>query len=590
MFKYQFNWMYWRYFLWNYAGRQNDIQGMSPNGYEGNWITGMPAIDDMRLGIKTSDLPDYIKENKAYNRYFMLPLILGLFGLFFQWRKDKRNFTVVFLLFIMTGLAVAFYLNMPPLQPRERDYVFAGSTYAYAIWIGLGVIAVYEFINKRAKKAAKLTPVVASIMCMTVPLIMAVQNWDDHDRSGRYTARDFAHNYLASCGDNAILITFGDNDTFPLWYLQETEEERTDIRVMNTSLLGGDWYIDQMKCKAYNSDPVPFSLTKNHYRTGTNEIVYVVERTKLPLTAKQIISCIKDPEYRYEGETYIPTRTIIVPVDKEAALKNGIVSEKDKERIVDTVFLKINKNIILKSEMMIIDLLANYKWDRPIYFTTQHGDIELGQRNYYRYEGAAYKFVPIYTENKTTSASIYSDFDALRTSSEYGCVDYEVLYNNLMNQYRWGNMNQPNVLIDYFNVYQISFSQNIREQFGRLAKEAIKENKIPEAIAALDRCMELSPQEKFFYNICMPQHDLAMIDIINCYYRVNEAEKANNLFDAFVNETKKCIIFFVNAKHDDEYKIRWNIQYLQYLTKIALKYGENERAENINNFVSEMLK
>ncbi|MDR1056137.1 MAG: DUF2723 domain-containing protein [Prevotellaceae bacterium] len=574
MISYQFDWMYWRYFMWNYVGRQNDIQGHG-SGFEGNWISGIPAFDDLRLGIKTDDLPDYLKENKGYNRYFLLPFILGLFGLFFQLAKDKKNFTVVFLLFIMTGIAIAFYLNMPPVQPRERDYVFAGSTYAFAIWIGVGVLSVYEFLRKRVKVQGKVIPVAASALCMFVPVLMATQNWDDHDRSNRYTARDIAHNYLTSCEKNAILVTFGDNDTFPLWYLQEVEEKRTDVRVMNTSLLGGDWYIDQMKYKVYDSDPVPFSLSHEHYQSGTNDMLFVLERIQNPLTAKQIINFITNPQAKIQGETYVPTRTIAVPVDKDAALRNGIVAARDSSRMVDTVYLKMSsgKQNLIKAEMMIIDLFANYKWDRPLYFTSSFGDIELGQKDYYQFDGFIYKFVPIYTPDKGTSIDI-------------GMVNTDVLYDNLMNKYRWGNMNEQGVLIDYHNMVAIAMSQNVRGQFSRLAKALLSEGKTKKAVEALDHCMELTPRNPFFYNISVPQQEFAVMEIIDCYYRANEIEKARKLFDDFTAETSKCLRFFMNMKNSGSQELELNIRYLQQMMRTASAYGDEERVQKLNNLVT----
>lgn len=572
MVSYQFDWMYWRYFMWNYAGRQNDMQGQGSN-YRGNWITGITPIDDLRLGIKSADYPDYLKENKGNNRYFLLPLLLGIIGLLFQLLKDKRNFVVVALLFVMTGFAIAFYLNMPPLQPRERDYVFAGSTYAFAIWIGFGVLAIYSWLTTYIRKDT-LAAVLASTVCVVVPTIMMAQNWDDHDRSNRYTARDLAYNYLNSCGKNAILVTIGDNDTFPLWYLQETEEQRTDVRVMNTSLLGGDWYIDQMQWRTYESDPVPFSLSKENYRAGTNERLYIVERTKDALTAQQVIRFISDPQKKIQGETYIPTRTIAVPVDKKAAVENGIVAAKDIDLIVDTVYLKINnKSSILKAEMMLIDLFANYKWDRQICFTSLPSDIDLGQSNYMQFDGFAYKFVPIYTP---------------RQGYEVGRIDTDTLYNNLMNKYRWGNMNVPGVLIDYHNIVPISIMLNVRSQFARLAKALLNEGKTKEAVEVLDRCIELMPRNPFFYNISVPQQDIAIIDIVNHYYKANEKDKADKLFDQFVDETNKCLRFFtgMTEKSISYEVISYHLYYLQQMHKIASDFGDKERADKISNLLN----
>jgi tetratricopeptide (TPR) repeat protein len=330
-----------------------------------------------------------------------------------------------------------------------------------------------------------------------------------------------------------------------------------------------------MKYKAYNSDPVPFSLSREHYQSSTNDVVFVVERTRSPLTAKQIINFITNPQTKIEGETYIPTRTIAVPVDKEAALKNGIVAACDSSRMVDTVYLKLSdgKQNLLKSEMMMIDLFANYKWDRPIYFTLSFGDIELGQKDYYQFDGFVYKFVPILTPGTTTGI-------------DEGMVNTDILYDNLMNKYRWGNMNQPNVLIDYHNMVAIAMSQNVRGQFSRLAKALLSEGKTEKAIEALDRCMELTPRNPFFYNISLPQHELAIMEIIDCYYRANETEKARKLFDDFTEETSKCLRFFINMGNNSLREVELNIRYLHQMIRTALTYGDEERAQKLNNLIT----
>lgn len=569
MFKYQFNWMYWRYFMWNYVGRQNDIQGRG-NSFNGNWITGIPFLDDVRLGIKTDDLPDYLKENKGYNRYFLLPFILGLFGLFFQLSRDKKNFTVVFLLFIMTGLAIAFYLNMPPNQPRERDYVFAGSTYAFAIWIGFGVLAMYEFFRKYLKSSV-VAPVLATLIGMVIPVLMAAQNWDDHDRSNRYTARDMPHNFLSACGKNAILVTFGDNDTFPLWYLQEVEEQYTDVRVINTSLLAGDWYIDQMRKKVYDSDPVPFSLPHELYVSENNQLVDINERTSRPLTAKQVIEFISNPKNRKpNGGIYIPTRTIAVPVDKKAVIANNILPVSDTARMVDTIYLKLNagKQYVTKSELMLLDLFANYKWDRPVCFSSV-GDLEIGHHEYLRFDGFVYRFVPVYT-----------------SPNESEFINTDILYDNLMNKCRWGNMDKEGVLIDYHNMLQMCIFQSVRGAFARLAQALMAEGKNDKVVEVLDRCLQITPRNPFFYNMSRRENEVAIMAMVQMYYQVGATEKANILFDEFVAETNKCLRFFANMNGSSGVdELKSNLQYLYQMASIATQCGEQERAQEVKNTI-----
>ncbi|HNX57264.1 MAG TPA: DUF2723 domain-containing protein, partial [Prolixibacteraceae bacterium] len=380
-FRYQIGHMYFRYFMWNFSGRQSDIQG---NGEisNGNWITGINFLDAARLGDQ-KNLPQEFKNNKGRNAYYMLPFLLGIIGIIYMYNRGiqgKKDLWTVFLLFFMTGLAIVIYLNQTPLQPRERDYAYAGSFYAYAIWIGLGVLGVYEGLKKFLSDT-NAAGVAGGAALLLVPVIMAAQNWDDHDRSGRYTCRDFGSNYLNTCAPNAVIFTNGDNDTFPLWYNQEVEGVRRDIRVCNLSYFQTDWYIDQMKSKAYESAPLPVSFEHDSYVQGKRDIIYLMEdpRLKGAVELKQALEFVKDDNPRTkleqaEGAAYIPSKKLFMVVDKEAVKRYKAVPEQDYDKIVDTLKIDFgNRHYITKDELMVLDMIAHNNWERPLYFAITVG-------------------------------------------------------------------------------------------------------------------------------------------------------------------------------------------------------------------------
>ena len=372
-FDYQLNWMYWRYFMWNFAGRQNDVHSPSPGDpFIGNWESGIKPLDEFRLGDQ-SMAPGYLKDNKGKNHYYMLPLLLGLIGLFFQFGRDKRGCWLTFLMFFMTGIAIVVYLNQPPLQVRERDYAYAGSFYSFSIWIGLAVAAVYSWIadSGRFKGARRETVASAAVavVLLGVPAQMASENWDDHDRSNRYTAVEMAKNYLNSVGPNGILVTHGDNDTFPLWYAQEVENVRTDVRIANTSLLGTDWHIDQMKYAVNESSPLDLTVGPKQYLYGTNEFIYIYDTRDTAFLLSDVMRIFKHPEAKLPLSSgkqvdYIMSRKFIVPVNKENVLKYGILDEKYADMIPDQITLTIpkDKDYLTKPELFMLDLLSNYQW------------------------------------------------------------------------------------------------------------------------------------------------------------------------------------------------------------------------------------
>lgn len=499
-FSYQMNFMFWRYFMWNFAGRQNDVQGHG-SLLKGNWISGIDFIDSMFLGPQDK-LPDSMKNNKARNKFYFLPLILGLVGLFYHYKKDVNNANIVMLLFVMTGIAIVIYLNQTPYQPRERDYAYAGSFYAFCIWIGIGVVALTDMLKKRMP--ATTAAMIAGLVCLIVPGVMGKEGWDDHDRSYRYTSRDFAYDYLNSCAPNAVIFTNGDNDTFPLWYIQDVEGVRTDVRIINLSLLNTDWYIDQIKRKAYQSDPVPFSLKTKQYIQGTRDYVPFYDRKIQGYSdLKDIIEFIgsDNPEAKVRSEggeefNYLPTKKFRIKVDKEAVIRNNVVEPKDTSRIVDYIEFELDKSYLLKADLMILDLIAHNDWTRPIYFAVTVGnDSYMNLENYFQIEGLAYRFVPIKANSDP--------------SGQTGGVASTRMYDNMMNKFLWGNMSDPRIYLDQNN---LNMTMNFRNNFARLSETLLQEGKRDSAMKVLDKCTEVMPDKTVPYN-------LMMLRIAELYYR-----------------------------------------------------------------------
>ena len=573
-FRYQVNWMYWRYFMWNFVGRQNDIQGHG-DVLHGNWISGVKFIDNARLGDQDA-LPPSLANNKAHNTYYFLPFLLGLLGIFFQYnrgKEGKKGLWVVFLLFILTGLAIVVYLNQYPHQPRERDYAYAGSFYAFAIWIGLGVMAISEFLKKFIPDtvAAGIAGVAALIL---VPGIMGAQNWDDHDRSGRYTARDFGANYLKTCAPNSIIFTNGDNDTFPLWYNQEVEGVRTDVRVCNLSYLQTDWYIDQMKRQSYESAPVPFSMTTDQYRLGTRDAVYVMDNPRIKrdyVGLKEAVDFIANDnpatKLQQAGDAaYIPKKKIHFKVDKEAVIRNKVVPPEDYDKIVDEIVIDLSgKSALSKDEMMILDLLATNNWERPVYWAITVGSSKyLNLTDYFQVEGFAYRLVPIKSDSEPQQL-------------KFGRVATGIMYDNLMNKFDWGRMNEPDVYIDENNARMMT---NIRNTFNRLAAALIEENKKDSAIAVLDRCVELIPSEVVPYEYFALQLADNYVGAGANDKAVAMIETAYSNFDDELNYYFSLDIKFLQTEGINE-EIQRNMFYMQRLQQIAQKAGDAELSEKI---------
>ncbi|HRX32182.1 MAG: DUF2723 domain-containing protein [Bacteroidales bacterium] len=576
-FRYQIGFMYMRYFMWNFVGRQDDVQ--SHGGVEnGNWISGIKPIDAIFLGNQ-DELTDEQLNHPSRNTYFFLPLILGLIGIFYQLseKRDRKNLLVIFMLFFLTGVAIVVYLNQYPLQPRERDYAYAGSFYAYTIWIGLGVLGIYEWLSKIMSKTP--AAVTAGIVCMCVPVVMGQQNWDDHDRSGRYTTRDFAKDYLNSCAPNAILFTNGDNDTFPLWYAQEVEGVRTDVRVVNLSLLGTDWYIDQMKDKCYQSAPLPLTMTNDQYIQGTRDIVYIYNRINEPVELKSLMNFVlsddKATKLPVPGESsldYFPSNKVKLAVDKRAVLENHTVRTSDSSLIVPEMQWQLKGEYLTKSALAMLDIIANNNWKRPIYFVSPYGDSDIGIEDYLQLDGFTYRFIPIKSKSK--------DFLSV------GRIDDDTLYNNLMNKFSWGRMNAPDVFIDYNN-QRTAMVLKLRNTFSRLADDLIAAGKKDSAQKVLDKIVDLMPQKKYPY-------DIFMFSIIEGYYKLNETQKANDIVEKYINVTVQKIRYYISLGDKfvgvNDYDLQVAFQTLQQLSSVADAYGQKEVAEKANTAFNELLR
>ena len=521
---YQIRFMYLRYFFWNFIGRQNDVQAMMSNTMEGNWVTGIKGFDDFMLDSDTSKTIYRDKHNFATNHFYALPFILGLLGMFFHFKRNKPDAWVVLCFFLLTGLAIVIYLNQTPYQPRERDYAYAGSFYAFAIWIGFGVLFLYDFLSKKA--ATMGMAIGSTALSMIVPGIMAKEGWNDHDRSLRTLSRDVAVNYLQSCAPNAILFTNGDNDTFPLWYAQEVEGIRTDVRVVNLSLLQTDWYIKQMRRAAYDSKPVPFTIPEE--KLEAEKLSYVILNGQNPQAAniKDVIKYVigDDPNTKYDnGGDLIdmaPAKSFYLNVDSLEVMKNKVVAVKDTARLTKRISWDMGgRNYITKNDLLVLDLIAHNNWERPIYFAVTTGDeAYVGLKKYFQLEGLAYRFVPI----KQTEME----------ESQGGRVNAEQMYDNIMNKFLWGGMDKKGVNLDENCTRMVG---NLRMQMSILATALMNEGKDKKAKEVLDKCLAVMPDENVAY-------DATVFTICATYFQLNDAKKgtelAKKLFDIFEGDLR----------------------------------------------------
>ena len=586
-FDYQLNWMYWRYFMWNFAGRQNDVHSPSPGDpFIGNWESGIAPLDNFRLGDQSS-APGYLKDNKGKNHYYMLPLILGLIGLFFQFGRDKRGCWLTFLMFFMTGIAIVVYLNQPPYQVRERDYAYAGSFYSFSIWIGLAVAAVYSWIadSGRFKGARRETVASAAVtvVLLGVPFQMASENWDDHDRSNRYTAVEMAKNYLNSVGPNGILVTHGDNDTFPLWYAQEVENVRTDVRIANTSLLGTDWHIDQMKYAVNESSPLDLTVGPKQYLYGTNEFIYIYDTRDTAFLLSDVMRIFKHPEAKIpltggKNVDYIMSRKFIIPVNKENVIKYGILDEKYADMIPDQITLTIpkDKSYLTKPELFMLDLLSNYQWDRPINLLSMGGDINIGMKDYLMYEGFSYKFVPVKNRMKST---------------EIGFADPEDLYYKMKNVFTWDALKRTDYFVDYQNFYTFCGVLSQRQIFVNVAKEMLKIGDSARAVEMLDMCQQCVPAENYPLDMTYLgfSNEYMVIDMIETYYSAGASEKAQDLSRRFMDELFISTEFFLENYDFAKKEFESCYTCISYVADVADHYGDAEFAAEVRDRFNALL-
>ena len=594
-FRYQLNFMYWRYFMWNFAGRQNDLQG-SGEIEHGNWITGIPFIDNWLVGDQ-SLLPQELKDNKGHNVFYCLPLLLGIIGLLWQayrGQKGVQQFWVVFFLFFMTGIAIVLYLNQTPSQPRERDYAYAGSFYAFAIWVGMGVAGIIKLLQDYAKMKELPTSVLVSVLCLLVPIQMASQTWDDHDRLGRYVARDFGQNYLMSLQEsgNPIIFTNGDNDTFPLWYNQETEGFRTDARTCNLSYLQTDWYIDQMKRPAYDSPSLPITWDRVEYVEGTNEYIQIRPEIKQTIDALYAQANSSDnPEalqnvrnefgedpyelkniLKYwirsekEGLHVIPTDSIVIKIDKEAVRRSGMkIPEALGDSIPDHMNILLRddngrpKRALYKSELMMLEMLAHANWERPMYMAITVGrENQLGMDKHFIQEGLASRFTPFETKKLGTT------------------VDSEKMYDNLMNKFKFGGIDKPGIYIDE-NVMRMCYTH--RRVFAQLIEQLMKEGKKDKALAALDYAEKMIPA----YNVPYDWQNGA-VQMAEAYYQLGETEKADKIMDALANKAIEYLTWYLSLDNSQFFVSSREFEYHIALLNEELKLMEKYKSKLSDNY------
>ena len=602
-FSYQLNFMYWRYFMWNFAGRQNDIQS-SGEIEHGNWITGIPFIDNLLVGNQEL-LPQDLKNNKGHNVFYCLPLLLGLIGLFWQAYHSQRGiqqFWVVFFLFFMTGIAIVLYLNQTPAQPRERDYAYAGSFYAFAIWVGMGVAGIIRMLRDYCKMKEVPAAALASVLCLLVPIQMAGQTWDDHDRSGRFVARDFGQNYLMTLQEegNPIIFTNGDNDTFPLWYNQETEGFRTDARTCNLSYLQTDWYIDQMKRPAYDSPSLPITWDRVEYVEGQNEYIPIRPEVKKNIDQMyaQADSALENgnPEamnelkeqfgenpyelkniLKYwvrsdkEGLRVIPTDSIVMKIDKEAVRRSGMkIPEALGDSIPEYMTILLRdangnpKRALYKSELMMLEMLANANWERPIYMAITVGsENHLGMDNHFTQEGLAYRFTP---------------FDTDKLNSK---IDSEKMYDNLMNKFKFGGIEKPGIYIDE-NVMRMCYTH--RRIFTQLVGQLIKEGKKDKAPAALDYAEKMIPSYNVPYDWANGAFQMA-----EAYYQLGQNEKANKIIDELANKSLEYMIWYLSLTDYQLSIASENFMYNAGLLDAEVRLMEKYKSEELAKHYSEQL-
>jgi hypothetical protein len=575
MFQYQFGYMYGRYLLWNFVGRQNDNQGKYDD-MNGNWITGIAFIDELLVGSQ-KNLTSDMQNNKGRNIYFGLPFILALLGIFYHAKKDVKSFYVLLALFLFTGLALKIYLNERPFEPRERDYALVGSFYVFAMWIAFGIYAIFEWLINYIKPKVAI-PLVLCVCFLASPVLLAKENWDDHDRSNKYTALAMAKAYLDSCEPNAILFTIGDNDTFPLWYMQEIEGYRTDIRIVCTSLFMTDWYIDQMKMKTHNSDPIPSSFNREQYKGSLRDYSLFVERTEEPLLLSEILQFVSLDDERAKISldsgnkvNYFPTKKVIYPIDKNTIIKNKVVNPKYYDSIVPQIEFTITDKALYKNRLMMLDIVNENNWKRPIYFTggSFGEDDYIWMKDYLQLDGMCFKLVPLKTPT--------DDPNPMRM----GSIDADKMYSIVM-KWDWGNSGNSTI---YHDPETRKNSITYRTNLARLMETLLLEGKNDKAEKVIDLAMAKMPIAYFeYYSMVEP---FAM-----GYYEVGKKDKARKVVAELIQKYQESLTYFSGFKLADQYYYASDIvsDIEQYRGLIELiraaddrEFYEKEKAK-FNNF------
>jgi hypothetical protein len=547
MMNYQLGWMYWRYFFWNFGGRQSDIQNVDNNIFEGNWMSGLSIFDNRRIGPQ-KDIPASLSSNKARNKYYLIPFLLGLIGIFFQFTKQKYDATVVLTLFVFTGMMIVLYLNQPPLEPRERDYTNVGSYQTFCIWIGLAVLAISQGLKKYMN--GRVAAIAAILICSSAPILMGTENWDDHDRSDRYLGISFAKNYLNSCAPNAILFTNGDNDTYPLWYAQNVEGYRTDVRVINLSLLSTEYYAQALTRKYYGSEPLPMSIIPNEkLRDGEREsIAWKKENpffnSTTPYDLATVLRFMISDDDRHKAssnsikpselENYLPTRNIYVPVDRAAVIASGVVTEKDSADIVDNIQFTLGSRL-MKGSIVMLDIVATNAangWERPIYFTTTTGDdTYAGLESYFRHEGLTYRLVPMKHNWK----------------QKRGLTDKELIYQRLMKDFEWGNMDKGTMFLDHKATL---VPRNLRILFVQVAQQYSSEGDTAKAKELLLESLRVIPESVLQMDTYVRSYYIEMLNA------AGEQEIAQMLLDRSVKQITEEVTYYRKLASNKDRKFK----------------------------------
>ncbi len=569
-FGYQIGQMYSRYFMWNFVGRQNDQQGQG-SFTEGNWISGIKPIDNARLGGQYA-LPTSELENAGRNTYFFLPLILGILGAMWQFKKQQRDASVVTLLFFFTGLAIVLYLNQTPLQPRERDYAYAGSFYAFCIWVGMGVIWIADLLSKKVNaKNAAIGATAVSLLCG--PVLLASQNWDDHDRSEKFLARDMAKNYLESCAPNAILFSYGDNDTYPLWYVQEVEGFRTDVRVVNLSLLSADWYMKQMMHKVNDAEALPLNIDPEKIKDGVRDVIYFSDMN-IPgyVDVEDLLQIMLSDEQQYKVQlqsgdwaNILPTKNMQLKVDKQAVIANKVVPKEWEDAIVDTMQWNYSGGIVSRADLSIMALLANNGWKRPIYFTsTTPEENMIGLEKFLVSEGFAMRLMPV----------------ALAAEGEVSgpITDVEGTYNNIVNKFTWGNIAHSKYLDPDSYRYISMYAGNI---FGETAQNLLSMGKNTEAKKLVNNAYENLPKRPYLMS-----EVFSYTSLIDAMYKSGEAEKANEIVKRNLKFLRENMAYYMNiaeTKPNLEFRnMRFGLAAIQNYQRVLTDAKQQDLLKEVN--------